>query len=392
MTTALGSVLVAAVFAYLMLAVSGIDHLNDFYKEAWPSYRALDRGDLGAFISHAPAYIGSLVLRAPFVLLSRALGGDRHAAYYASALPCLVVAAAFGGWLTQVRPDAAVRGRALSRMAPLLLVLFGPFTWIALEFGHPEDILGSALCVAAVVLAVDGRLEWSGVFLALAVVNKAWALIAVPVAIAVLPTRREQVRALAVTLIVGGLGAAALVLTHHASALSFGAAGDKVGAVKGGVLFAPPELLWFFGRFSWIAEQAHVLIIVVAAVVAGIWWLTRRPPAGSATPVGEALLLLALVSLLRAALDPIDNLYYHLPFLFALIAWEVLSARTLWRSLAVTVVFTIVVSGDFLPKHADDFLAILYAAMVLPILAWLAARLWLAPGPTPATSGTTTTA
>jgi hypothetical protein len=35
--------------------------------------------------------------------------------------------------------------------------------------------------------------------------------------------------------------------------------------------------------------------------------------------------LLALLALLRCALDPVDNLYYHEPLLLALIGWDALS-------------------------------------------------------------------
>jgi asparagine N-glycosylation enzyme membrane subunit Stt3 len=36
--------------------------------------------------------------------------------------------------------------------------------------------------------------------------------------------------------------------------------------------------------------------------------------------------LLALLALLRSALDPVDNIYYHAPLLLALLGWDALSA------------------------------------------------------------------
>ena len=39
--------------------------------------------------------------------------------------------------------------------------------------------------------------------------------------------------------------------------------------------------------------------------------------------------LLALLALLRCALDPVDNVYYHAPLLLALIGWDAFSARGL---------------------------------------------------------------
>src|SRR4029077_4888166 len=36
-----------------------------------------------------------------------------------------------------------------------------------------------------------------------------------------------------------------------------------------------------------------------------------------------------LLALLRCVLDPVDNLYYHLPLLLALLGWDALAARGL---------------------------------------------------------------
>lgn len=57
----------------------------------------------------------------------------------------------------------------------------------------------------------------------------------------------------------------------------------------------------------------------------------------------DAMALLALLGLLRCALDPLDNVYYHVPLLLALIGWDALSPgglplRTL-TGLAVALLF-----------------------------------------------------
>ena len=54
------------------------------------------------------------------------------------------------------------------------------------------------------------------------------------------------------------------------------------------------------------------------------------------------MLLLALVLLLRCALDPWNNLYYRLPFLLALMAYEVCSGRTPRLTLIYTVLLVVV--------------------------------------------------
>jgi hypothetical protein len=53
----------------------------------------------------------------------------------------------------------------------------------------------------------------------------------------------------------------------------------------------------------------------------------------------DAMALLALLALLRCALDPVDNLYYHVPLLLALLGWDALSSQRLpLRGLAGTAI------------------------------------------------------
>ena len=51
--------------------------------------------------------------------------------------------------------------------------------------GHPEDILGAVLCVLSVLLALRGYGKTAGFVLAVAVINKSWALVIVPFLFAV---------------------------------------------------------------------------------------------------------------------------------------------------------------------------------------------------------------
>jgi len=66
----------------------------------------------------------------------------------------------------------------------------------------------------------------------------------------------------------------------------------------------------------------------------------------------DAMLLLALLMAIRFAFDTWDTVYYPLPFIFALIAWESLERRrppilSLAASVAVWLVFVVV------PEHAS---------------------------------------
>src|SRR6185503_8851056 len=64
-------------------------------------------------------------------------------------------------------------------------------------------------------------------------------------------------------------------------------------------------------------------LIVIAALLLTVPLILRRRRLSSTDP----LLVLAFALLLRCVLDPFDNPYYHLPFLFAFLAWEALTVR-----------------------------------------------------------------
>src|SRR5580692_9592738 len=160
---------------------------NDYENEAQPAFAALVHGHLSSFLRLAPVYGGSLVERAPFALLPGLWGGGQLAIYRMVALPCLVAAAVLGVWLIaqmRSRRDSSTLACAVA----LGICVANPLTLRALELGHPEELLGGALCVAAILLAAHERPLWAGLALGLAIANKEWALLAVgPVLVALAP-------------------------------------------------------------------------------------------------------------------------------------------------------------------------------------------------------------
>src|SRR5271155_969538 len=161
---------------------------SDYETEVRPSFDALTHGHVLEFLRLAPAYGGSLVERAPFALLPGLWGGGQLAVYRMVALPCLVAAAVLGVWLCaqmRSRPDSSTLARAVA----LGVCVANPLTLRALELGHPEELLGGALCVAAVLLAARERPLWAGLALGLAIANKEWALLAVGPVLFALPSR-----------------------------------------------------------------------------------------------------------------------------------------------------------------------------------------------------------
>lgn len=357
--------------------------LTDYDFEARPSVDALLAGHVLRFLQQAPAYGGSLIIRSPFLLLPKLWGGGELSVYRAAAAPCLAASLALGVWLV-----AHTRSRGhtkLARALVLALCVANPLTLPALELGHPEELLGAVLSVAAVLAAVRGRPVWAGILLGLAIANKEWALLAIGPVLVGLPHHR--LRAMAATGVVAGAILAPLVL-----------AGRFVNAVHAAatqaqVIFNPWQIWWFLGRHehtlriaghllpghrwnhrvapAWLTGLSHPVIILIMVPLT-LLCLYRRYK-GAERPKQEALLLLSLLLLLRCMLDPWNMGYYALPFLLALVAWEALAfvrppVIALGTTLAAWMVLQWAVpSRGFSP----DMQSVLYLVWALPTLSVL---------------------
>jgi RsiW-degrading membrane proteinase PrsW (M82 family) len=252
--------------------------------------------------------------------------GSELTLYRFGVFPCVLAAALLGLFLYRRMRER--RRAALACLLVPVLVAFNPLTTKAVKYGHPEEILAAALCVAAVLAATRRRPLLAGILLGAAIATKQWALIAaLPVAFA----GREQ----AWRVLAASAGSAALLIVpmvlgdvHRFVELNHGA-----GIVGGGAM---PTNVWFgFGHNvpivlgangsatpprevpHAIGSLTHPLILVVGAALALAWWPRRK----TAHPE-DALLLIALIMLSRCLLDPLTNSYYHLPFLVSLAAWE----------------------------------------------------------------------
>ena len=106
-----------------------------------------------------------------------------------------------------------------------------------------------------------------------------------------------------------------------------------------------------------------------AVAVRGV---SNRPePRRRVIPERDALLLLALVLLLRCVLDTWDTVYYPLPFVLALLTWETLAFR---RPAIISLSSTVLVwvSCEWLPSFASaDAQAAFFLAWTLPLAIWL---------------------
>jgi hypothetical protein len=208
--------------------------------------------------------------------------------------------------------------------------------------------------------------------LGLAVVNKPWAFAVVPVVFAVMPAPRSRAAVVAGAIVAAGY--APVVLAHLTAS---GVAGSLTGGV--GDIFFSPFLGWWLGPSAWTSRYAHELIIVVACLCGGAWRLQRgRRPSSVEDRRADGLALLALVLLLRCALDPWNNTYYVLPFIFTVIAWE---GDGRWRlAILCSALFFVAARPVEMFKipfdHTSPLGAALYAVVALPTLAVLALRVF----------------
>ena len=370
---------------------------TDYETEAQPSFSALTHGHVLEFLRLAPAYGGSLVERAPFALLPGLWGGGQLAVYRMVALPCLLAVAALGVWLC-ARMRAAGRP-ALWQGIVLGVCVVNPLTLQALEQGHPEELLGAALCVFAVLAAARGRLLWAAVLLGLAIANKEWALLAIGPVLLALPSQSEEPRWRQMALCLAGAGAVTgLVIAPLmlASGGGFAASAHTV-AVSSGTLFQPWQAFWFFGWHGsvvyregvamhgyrvgpgWTSTISHPSIVVVGLGAAAALWLQRNRRLGAvALSQRDALLLFAFVLLLRCLLDTWDIGYYMLPCLIGLTSWEALceSRKPPILALVGIVVPWLILKSAATHGASPDLQAALFLLWTVPLGALMALRLY----------------
>ncbi|HTB70142.1 MAG TPA: glycosyltransferase family 87 protein [Solirubrobacteraceae bacterium] len=381
-----------ALAACAAIAYLGLESFiwSDYEHEAAPAFAALAHGHVAAFLRLAPAYGGSLVERAPFALVPTLWGGGALAVYRAAAAPCLFASAALGVWLVaRMRRE---RRPWIARALALLVCVANPLSLRALEIGHPEELLGACLCVAAVLLAADERPLWAGLALGLAVANKEWALLAVgPVLLALAPRRRVSCAICAAS--VAGVVLAPLVLVHAGGFV----AATRATATPPSAIFNPWQVWWFIGGHAptgsaaatalpgarigpaWASANSHLLILLVGFAVGGALWLRERR--NGPTSARSALLALSLALLLRCLLDTWDTGYYVVPFLLALLAWELWEPTHRVQLAAAAATGLASITFLWLPNAgaSADAQAAFFLAWTVPLAAALAVQL-LSPG------------
>ena len=367
-----GAVLsVSALVSYLSWSAT-----YDYSEDAGPPIDALVHGRWGDFL-HARAVMGplSLIIRAPFAAMAQITGGGDFRQLYEGAykwgiFPCVLAAGLLGLYLARV---LAERGKPLREQALVVaLCMISPPALKALQYGHPEEILGAALGVGAVVAGLRGHTGWAILLAACTVANKQWGIfVLLPVALT-LPSRDIKRGALWVA-IVGVVTFVPLALADFNTIRSLY---ENMTDLRD--TFVLPADVWYpflpgspdlqahqHVMPDWLGLIGRPLLIAVCLTVPLLYARRVRED-----PVDRALALLALVLLLRCVLDPLNNVYYHTPFLMALVAAGAFS-RTLIPALLATVLIWLTSKfGD----NSPNVLVVMYLAWSLPMAAWLAAR------------------
>ena len=364
-----------ALYLSLRWGLGGLDG-GDYYggvcngcDSAGPPVAALAHGNLSKFLrltaGHGQPH--AAVAR-PLVALVPDRGADLL-------LPYRRVLA---GLLTAVALLLPVVRRMRSFLAAavvMAIALFGPMTFKAVAWGHPEELVGGCLAVGAVVTATRGRGVLSGVLLGLAIANKQWGLFAL---IPTLIVARGHWRVVLTTAVaVAAVFIAPMLLGDPKVFIqqNFDTGVAQLGVTPTNVWWPFHEMgydatipgnLWVIP--AWMRELSHPLAVTIVVAISLLYW--RR--AGDRHPY-DALQLLALLFLLRCLLDPLTISYHHVPFVVALVAYEGLRRNGLpWLSLASTAALIFIVQV-IVPTGNSDLLCVAYLTWALPMAACLGA-------------------
>ena len=357
--------------------------------DAGPAIAALAAGKPHDFFANQPPMGAfSLLVRAPFAAVGKLAGGTDLTIYRLGAFACVL---ALGLLAISLMSAMVRRRRALAAclLVPVA-VLVSPLTYSALQYGHPEELLGAALCAGAVIAATRGRGLLAGAILGCAIATKQWA------ALAILPVLLAAPRGTRLRLGVAAGGFAALLFVPMivADPGRFWLAQKSVGIATTFQHTVTASNLWFpfahgstaptltphgvdvttmYSISSGLGHVTHPLAILVALALTGAYALRRRGAAPE-----EALQLLALVFLVRCLLDPLTYSYHHAPFLVALTAYEGLRRRVpVLTGFAFAVILTM--THVIAPLNDAVLVNVFYLCWAVPLAVVLAVCV-LAPG------------
>jgi len=345
-----------------------VQTMGDYPHEFAPAMNALLAGHLDAFRHLLPedGAGGSVLLRAPAALMGSLLVGGQQAIFRFGTLGCELAA---GGLGLALASDMRRRGLPLlPRAVTVGLCVLVAAILDAVFFGHPEETLGASLCIGAVLLSGANRPALAGVMLGFAIIDKPWGVLAIapvvlacPAGVLSYPLRLSRL----------GLGAGAVLVAWLALAFALDPVRllHAMSTASGLVIEAHPVDVWwplahavhklgvtpYYAPPRFLSQHAREIAVLLAiplslplafrrlpALLPGIAagrraaGIALQPVMSDRAATDAALALLALLLLLRCMLDPSDHVYYHVPFVLALLAWESRVSRLPVRALLAT--------------------------------------------------------
>jgi hypothetical protein len=340
---------------------------GDYSRYYAPSMNALLDGRLGAFFANLPldGAGGSILLRAPFAGLGKLLIGGQLAIFRFGTLACLLALGALGLWLAI---DMRRRGvPLLVRVGLVALFASAPVLLQAVFYGHPEEPLGAALCIAAVLAAGGDRPLLAGALLGVAVIDKPWGVLAIGPVLLCAWTQRKRILLPAGAII--GCWFLAVGLADPARVLL------SVRNANTSIVAHPQDLWWPLAHTvglyprppAMLGDHARQLAVALTLLATVALAIRTQPRVQLGTR--RCLALLAFGFALRCLLEPSPHVYYQLPLIVALAAWEV-QAR---RSVAIALTAALVLALDFgrLNELSAIVPFVLYLVVLVPICALL---------------------
>jgi hypothetical protein len=332
---------------------------GDYPQEAAPAVNALAGGHFWRAVerqANIPPF--SIVLRAPIVAVVHGFRGGGVVSYRAGAVPCVAAAAVFGAALINWFPSST-RSRVLGLLVVLLAVAT-PAAADALDLGHPEEILGAALSVGAVAACLRGKNLMGAVLLGLALSTKQWALLAIGPAL-LAAGRTHWWRVTAAACAITALLLLPLLLADH----------QRFAAATREAASAPTKAMsqsWWYlldrDLPSWLPQYTKPAIVLSAIPLTLLAYQRGRG-------AERALPLLALLFLIRCVFDPQTQYYYHLPLLFALLAWDVQQRRRLPHTTLAAVAALLVTNSYLASPNGLYTASVFYFCWTLTLAVYL---------------------
>jgi len=257
--------------------------------------------------------------------------------------------------------------------------LINPLTYQAVFYGHPEEVLGAALAVGAVIASGRGHWLVGGLMLGAALATKQWAALAVIPALIAAPTGTRVRLALTCAAL-----ATALTLPMLAGDPDrFRAAQERVSLADAYTNTVTATNVWWpvasastgegidvdgsvtsLTQYSLPGTAGRVMHLGVIAVALLLCLLYARRR-GRGNP-DDLLQLVALLFLLRCMLDPLTFSYHHAPFLVALIAYEALRRRAPVLS-AYSIAALLLMNEVVVPTGEPGLINAVYLAWTIPL-------------------------